>query len=110
MKIQIELAEKLKEAGWPQTTATGELFFSTIDRKLWMKSIVDTHSDDEMIACPRLSELIEACGDEFRGLEKNGSAWIIHAKSPIRSTNDWIGGNVSPEEAVANLWLALNAK
>jgi hypothetical protein len=68
---------------------------------------------------PTLSELIEACGDDFYGLEKcevysagfgadvprehRGTSWFAKASGIMIQAD-------SAEEAVAKLWLALNAK
>ena len=57
---------------------------------------------------PLLSELISACGEEFKTLER----FVVHkSKEGPRSwyaNNDCYGR--SPEEAVARLYLALNEK
>ena len=52
---------------------------------------------------PNLSELIKACGDDFISLEKKlplGGLWIA-------ASEYWKGDGSTPEEAVANLYLAL---
>lgn len=89
-----------------------------------------TFHDDSVICLPSLSELIEACGDEFLELGKykqthikRGKFWaFIHMdwyKKPIKwwkagSTNklgwQWRfrGEGSTPEEAVARLWLAMH--
>jgi hypothetical protein len=62
------------------------------------------HSADRVYV-PTLSELIEACDDQFRLLERHNSpaapwtAHTLHVGPAIGNT---------PEEAVARLWLALN--
>lgn len=74
-----------------------------------------------VVYIPTFSELIEACGDKLKGLfspQVGGSWWAIEEIGLI-STNSlgtktfsdfrfWAGS--TPEEAVANLWLALNKK
>lgn len=81
--MNYELAKKLKDAGFPQD-GIGQF----IDVKL---------------ASPTLSELIEACGDKFRGLSKRAN-WRAQDVMGIEEFGD------TPEEAVANLYLALNNK
>jgi hypothetical protein len=85
-----ELAKQLKAAGFPYaetwTEWKGEEF------------VRDGYS------VPFLHELIEACGDGYFNLEHNQSGW-------------WAGMGLmdkghsgkTPEEAVANLYLALHA-
>jgi len=79
--MNYELALKLEQAGFPSDAKVG-----------WK--------------VPNLSELIEACGDEFYSLQKDSDGWVAMAKS------EWIvNQNAStPEEAVANLYLAINSK
>ena len=60
---------------------------------------------------PTLSELIEACGGDFGGLVRfSGSygKYYFEAYKDVNLTNGFISS--TPEEAVANLWLALNEK
>jgi hypothetical protein len=62
---------------------------------------------------PDLSELIEACGDQFIELERTDHKWFAQGgwieddccRQPHKSEE---GAN--PEEAVATLWLALHPK
>lgn len=60
---------------------------------------------------PTLSELIEACGDIV--LWKNGDEWsadVFNGKGEIYIDEYFSAENgATPEEAVANLWLALQA-
>lgn len=99
-----ELAEKLKRAGFPQTD----------------EPYICGHCGDGgpiEIRYPTLSELIEACGDRFhvlqfliRGHSVNGkimNPWNAFPK-PIPSEIVFRGDGSTPEEAVANLWIALN--
>ena len=82
--MNYELAKQLKDAGFPQN-GTGQF----IDVKL---------------ASPTLSELIEACGDDFLNLYKTKDKWnCVH---PLEDNDDCCGS--TPEEAVAHLWLELN--
>lgn len=106
--ISYELAKKLKETGFPQK---GRILINKNNEVFdWMELKIG-------IICPTLSELIEACGIEFASLNYlSAPRWLAFRKSSILA-----GRNVpalgmegfegqSPEEAVANLWLALNKK
>lgn len=116
--MNYELAKSLKDAGFPQLHKAGN------------------HLDDpnapegeEPISVyePTFSELIEACGDEFSVLANNKDGWracsntttgrmqphIINSDNKVLSYSDEllaVNGCVSPEEAVAKLWLALHRK
>lgn len=84
-----ELAKKLKDAGF----------------RMWETSAVvgNTFEDGEHYwIYPTLSELIEACGEDFVGLIKRHD-WLTIG-------HDEHTNGTTPEEAVANLWLALNQK
>lgn len=64
--------------------------------------------DEKMqVIYPSLSELIAACGNGFYGLARadDGSEWKVFGKD---ISSHYVGN--TPEEAVAKLWLALNAK
>ena len=112
--MNYELAKKLKDANFPQVlrlgsifcpteSGQGECFASDVDGSIWLGLLY-----------PTLSELIEACGEKFGSLFRNGA--IVRLDLPIRwgcfdgdgdpSVEDFS----TPEEAVANLWLALNEK
>ena len=89
--MNYELAKQLKDVGFPQDIPT--------DKKA---SFIGS------VKIPTLSELIEACGNDFKYLERlrepdeEGSFWA-------QSDNIGVAGT-TPEEAVASLWLALNKK
>jgi len=85
-----ELAKQLKDAAFPQQ-GNGSTF----------------GSPNEVVYLPTLSELIEACGDQFYCVEKNLK------EAPLWTATGWdddFGVGQTPEEAVAKLWLALNQK
>lgn len=97
-----ELAEKLKDAGFPikTTTTMGGLVPET------------TVNPNTALIGPTLSELIEACDgkcDNFRlshwSIEWVAGDWMNYVDD---WKNDMRGEGTTPEEAVANLWLALN--
>lgn len=107
-----EIIQKLKDAGFPNIRI-GEYFAHRIG----------SHSDDRggesdypcycnKDRLPTLSELIEACGERFYSLTK-----IKKDEWQCCGDNDYNLGlktiknfNKTPEEAVSNLWLALNEK
>lgn len=94
--MNYELAAKLKDAG--------------LECSLWTtKDHKEPHKGDELLPAPTLSELIEACGAEFNRLERDtvenhdSAIWIAYAWKLYK-----VKFGSTPEEAVANLWLAIN--
>ena len=83
------LAKKLKDAGFPME------YFEQIGVTA---GVIPNF--------PTLSELIDACGERFESLlktnTKEGCEWSA------RGYNYPTTGYLSPEEAVANLWLVIN--
>lgn len=96
-----ELAKKLKDAGFPQRNV------GLCKHEIWGANMRRESCDcieGDTATVPSLSELIEACGDNLINLTKEDTGWSTNA------TEEYAGdtqGN-TPEEAVANLWLALN--
>lgn len=113
--ITYELALKLKDAGFPRDIR-GRLGHATAD---W----VTPDTPEGFLLAPTLSELIEACGDGFKGLfppfvvepagwlavEKIGSLSVLE-DGGLEFTHWSFWNGSTPEEAVAELWLALNKK
>ena len=98
--INYELAKKLKDAGFPMKRVGG-----------LAPDGASVYADAKgAYLLPTLSELIEACGTNFYGLRRDRDAlgvyWIAETRDNLKNT----GGSETPEEAVARLWLALNAK
>lgn len=102
-----ELAKQLKDAGYPQGL--------TEHQYGW----VEAHQAFELdngdmtvgVSVPTLSELIEACGDKFVYLHKQKNQWNavgIQMKYEDKQSDRMNCGGSTPEEAVTNLWLALN--
>lgn len=90
--MNYELAKELKDAGFPQGD-TG--------RKVGLRS-------DEAIV-PTLEELIEKCGDKFYSLVfAIDNDWRAFSETDQWNTVATADGK-TPTEAVARLWLALNA-
>ena len=101
--MNYELAKKLKDVGFPQKDIS--VIVGNED-----SFVADPFHLNEYFYVPSLSELIEACGNEFSRLTRNkdlmGIFWRAVSSSGIYSS---IISN-TPEEAVANLWLELNKK
>ena len=122
-----ELAKELEEAGFPQNIGVGDSFFG-LPISITRMRINDAHpvtvhlgniegydiSKDVDCKIPTLSELIAACGEGFGALARNGQ----FIKYTVLSTQFvawgrekvYQGGGVTPEEAVARLWLAIKKK
>jgi len=104
-----KLALQLKNAGFPQK-----------DRPFCVSTKMELDEKGEQVRCyiPTLSELIEACGDnENRFIrlqsyyDKNDLMWQADDNGNFIIRDDIVSETGStPEEAVANLWLALNKK
>lgn len=106
--MNYELAKKLKDAG-----------FSFIECHLETCPYVGGSLDDsgKNYHYPSLEELIEACGEEFKGLIYGESYEVGKPWGAYRIILGYECGLNSPEtegstpsEAVANLWLELNKK
>ncbi len=100
--ISYDLAKELKDAGFPQGSATGDHH----DGGKWIEAEGTTYhheiGDDTECYIPTLSELIAACGDEFSGLIKQSDWLAIGMRQDTQQTG------ATPEEAVAHLWIALH--
>lgn len=113
--MKYELAKKLKEAGFPQSHPSCAIAYNADGRTTIDFSGYPDVSDWGVVRVPPLSELIEACGDKFESLTKQSGDWFADAKGEwvIRSDNyadPLVTVGATPEEAVANLYLALNEK
>ena len=94
-----ELAKQLKDAGFPrgdQPNTPQPQFY-------------EDAAHEKPIRTPTLSELIAACGNDFIYLARadDGSEWRASG-GPI--LHELVSTGLTPEEAVAKLWLALNKK
>jgi hypothetical protein len=99
--MKYELALELKDAGFPQE-GKGERIGSP-DALLWRRH--------DRVYKPTLEELIEACGDNFFSLQRvkrfstDSIEWIASARG-----TSFKGSSLTPIEAVARLWIAINKK
>jgi len=97
--MDFALAKNLKDTGFPQM----------LDKKDRYSFFDGPDTTGEDCYAPTLSELIEACGEDFNGLDREVDSkemevyWVGKAWSLDRNTH-----GSTPEEAVARLWLALN--
>lgn len=103
MSLSYETALKLKEAGFPLKEVPDPILGGPFYKD---------DGEDRIYHYPTLSELIQECGDEFTGLyetpmfkDSNGDLkkWTAHSR---QHTSMGIGD--TPEEAVANLYIALH--
>lgn len=93
-----ELALKLKEAEFP--FPEGAWFGE--ENNMWYTDF------------PSLSQLIDECGDLFTNLHYEGTgdrwdSWSATSWDYEAEKNRWTEYAPNPKEAVAKLWLALNA-
>jgi hypothetical protein len=104
--MNYDLAKQLKECGFPQFGG-GRWIDPSGNTKI-------SHGTDDSYL-PTLSEIIEACGEDFAGLGRNkfenGEVkWL--ASQNIDKFGNWLGRyghGSSPEIAVAKLWIALHS-
>lgn len=90
--MKYELAQQLKDAGFPQRQGCSACLYNTAFNGM-----------DENVYLPSLSELINACGENFGCLQYNQTFWQAnHTTKSIEGIGD------TSEEAVAKLWLELN--
>lgn len=116
-----ELAKQLKDAGFPQEKS-GFVFYKlqTGDNAphylLRARYGLNGYTKSEVLECidaPTLSELIEACGHQIGFILTE----IDESEEPDYGQTSWTAESynynttgLTPEEAVAKLWLELNKK
>ena len=106
------LAKKLKDAGFPKKEHTlDDATVSYCVRCSYMESYTQAQSHKGVDGlCVTLSELIDACGEKFDALGKckdDGVSGIVDGWIAVDEDNKRTWG-ATKEEAVANLWLAIN--
>lgn len=129
--MNYELCKKLKDAGFPQEYRKSNPIadFAYYDKSEELHLLHDDNDTGwwigneygevdrldiervlkEFTKCPTLSELIEACGkDKVFNLYNGNKRW--EASKIGKEEDAFHGYGQTPEEAVANLWLALNKK
>lgn len=116
--MNYELAKKLKDAGFPQHIED--------DLDYDRDGIEVVFPSGERVYVPSLSELIDACGEDFEALVRINKPKVIwwaypteewHKNSKHSYVFDCYRGKrgeyecgLEPEEAVAKLWLKLKEK
>lgn len=106
--MNYELAKKLKDVGFPLRKATHQE----------TDIFGGTDTGGYVYVYPTLSELIEACGDRFGKLIHYVSSqygkqglWGAHATFVYGESGSSVKTiGTTPEEALGNLWLSLQAK
>lgn len=113
--LTYETAKQLKDAGFPQDLKhrheKGQFSadISRIEGPIKPGDSYRVHPED-LVYIPTLSELVESCGDEFRSLRKEGDIYYAVPLSAELLRGGKSQRGLSPEEAIANLWLELNKK
>ena len=139
--MDYELVKKLEEMGFPQGLKEGDFIYISSSKleeigkdekglllrrvEIGCKLMINKDHqlncgenrnqlcgyDGKIYKIPVLSELIEACGEEFyQLLHKDEGGWYAAGKlhiDGIMAFNSF-GNGESPEEAVAKLYIALN--
>ena len=129
--ITYELALKLKEAGFPQPeehkdghydswilqNTHGKAYYKPLNGEIITQILFPGMCyAREAVYIPTLSELIEACEGALESLENKidrksmervWKAWGIEME-PWNPASNQMGQGISPEEAVANLYLSLH--
>jgi hypothetical protein len=111
--MKYEVAKQLKDAGFSQELAEGSFYLvkspnlfaggPIYNRFCWGGEGEDKPYREYLLD-PALSELIEVCGTAFVGLDRFDKGW----KATGVFNDLLLRDGSTPEEAVANLWLALN--
>lgn len=111
--MKYQLVKKLKDAGFPQLDQKGKLAtFPNLQNPVGYyiapdKKIGEPTLSNEMVYVPTLSELIEACGDcGFALMQEGRTSWSAFTGYATDDYTKMARGS-TPEEAVANLYLAL---
>ncbi len=103
--MNYELYVKLVNAGFPQKSFGEQINYA------YERLPPEGGSIDANAFFPTLSEIIEACGDRFDYLiRRKTGGWAVHSWDGGDTYGNTVGLGSTPEEAVANLWIALNKK
>ncbi len=114
--ISYELAKQLKNNGFdqkeimPKNTIGYPALIVTEEQAKNPRMGFYVSRDNEKVLIPTLSELIEACADDFLFLEAPKEEFKEEASWIALGVDDGAGSGNTPEIAVANLWLELNKK
>ena len=108
--MNYKLSKQLKDAGFPQD-GDGKPY--SIVAELRGEDICS--DGKENVYYPTLSELIEACGDDFTYIWKEYGGNFLAGKEQLdkdgkQESNNFQTTGKTPEEAVAKLYLKINKK
>lgn len=115
--ITYELAKQLKDAGFPQDKSIWIWVDDpvNVNTHKWYESLRQNWVLDKVwdwVASPTLSELIEACGDDYyfflnsTRTKSQPNTWAAFVKDN-EGREKFISFGDTPEEAVAKLYIAL---
>ena len=105
--LSYELAKQLKDAGFPQDFEREDAYYLTNQGlRVHYPNQVKEVADPAYI--PTLSELISACANNFGGMDHFPYEQINKFRAYSRNGISKVVYGLTPEEAVARLWLALN--
>lgn len=110
--MKYELAKQLKDAGFPQDSDIFKFIkgdngnIREVNTVAWDEAGA---GEDLNVISPTLTELIEACGEDFSKLVKygNGDGFFASASRLDDDLQAIAEEGKTAEEAVANLWLYL---
>jgi hypothetical protein len=123
--MKYDLAKELANTGFMPKSYVGARFYHSIashrkgampEHEVVIQVFDDlTFGPPSYLYIPTLDDLIEACGREFRTLDRDGSSGKIEwlCNNYISEDDDGSGDIIvgkSPVEAVARLWLRVRAK
>lgn len=104
--MNYDLAKQLKDIGFPQGTTSSDTHYTHLGADGNPCVVFGKGA----VYIPTLSELIEACGEDFDYLKLFRDAVVAKRwQSSAKSTLMIFYGS-TPAEAVARLWLSLNEK
>lgn len=109
--MNYELAKKLKDAGCPFRGVgiplpkdEPEVLKNLLSTGFSSDGIIVFKGDENPYFIPTLSELIAECGVRMNSLMRISDGWQAGGG---QDGQEWVGDGPTPEEAVANLYLAL---
>ncbi len=129
--ISKEAAIKLKAAGWPQNGEYEVIYYDLPVMELMALQHIKEKEEElntHAISGPSLGQLIEACegenGQRFRWLKNHGhgQGWLAQARPAHPQSGNYPdapqgfmpkdprGSGATPEDAAAELWIALQTK
>ena len=124
--MNYDLAKKLKDAGFPQVAVLGTYFLTGREEEIYIDANLEggTWNEAGWVRCPTLRELIATCMSFPEGFISLTAPSIKCEGDEFGVTCGWVAVGykqvgdsgsekieiiaISPEEAVANLWMALN--